>query len=157
MKNVQLQVHNLDFQDDATLEEIASLESCSFMAEYGLVILTLHVEDGDVQRAVSSIVRTLAEKAQARVARVHPDLVTSSDIANRVGVSREAVRLWANGVRHSFPVQFDTVGADQRVWRWAEVVEWLAEYKRIDMGEDLPSVRELDAIDAELSRLAAPV
>ena len=53
------------------------------------------------------------------------DLVSLSDIAERVGVSRETARLWSEAKRREgFPAHFTTVGAS-RIWAWADVCDWL--------------------------------
>ena len=70
-----------------------------------------------------------------------------------MGVSREAVRKWVHGGRRPFPHQFDTVGGDQRVWRWVEVVQWLSEVKSIETGEQLPSIADIAHIDSCLSKV----
>jgi hypothetical protein len=56
-------------------------------------------------------------------------LVTASEIARRVGKSRQAVQLWADGKRCKTvpfpgPVMIDR---RTRVWRWADVLVWVKE------------------------------
>ena len=59
--------------------------------------------------------------------RVEPeDLVTSAEIAERLGRSRESVRLLANGERGpgGFPQPVSHIRARTRLWRWSDVAEW---------------------------------
>lgn len=66
----------------------------------------------------------------ARVAHVEPDaLVTASEIADRIGRTRESVRLLAKGARGpgGFPQPISGAGGRRiRLWRWSEVAQWLA-------------------------------
>jgi hypothetical protein len=72
-----------------------------------------------------------------RVLRVEPDeLVSASAIAERVGRTRESVRLLIEGRRGSgdFPAPVAWVDAKTRLWRWSDVARWLREAH----GEDVP-------------------
>jgi hypothetical protein len=72
-----------------------------------------------------------------RVARIEPDeLVTASEIAARIGRSRESVRLLVEGSRGpgGFPSPVSgTTERRIRLWRWSEVGRWL-EAHGIDGG-----------------------
>src|SRR3546814_15154084 len=58
--------------------------------------------------------------------RLVDPVVTISDSADEVGVTRQAVRNWALGTRQSgFPLPLAVVGDGVRVWRQADVDEWL--------------------------------
>jgi hypothetical protein len=62
-----------------------------------------------------------------RVTRVEPDeLVTMAAIAERVGVSREQVRLLSAGKRGpgGFPPPVSYVDRRTRLWHWPEVARW---------------------------------
>jgi transcriptional regulator with XRE-family HTH domain len=153
---VRLQVRNLDLEDESLDDGLGQFENATFSQVDGLGFMTVYVEDQE------SVVDTVLEAARkignlvqdASATRVHPDLVTTSDIARRVGVSREAVRKWAKETRQPFPTQFDNISDDhQRVWRWVEVVEWLLSAKSIKMDEDLPSLGDIAHIDACLSKV----
>lgn len=61
------------------------------------------------------------------VLRVEPDaLVTMSEIADRLGRSRESVRLLVAGVRGAgdFPPPISHLRTRNRLWRWSEVAAW---------------------------------
>jgi len=63
------------------------------------------------------------------VSSVEPDaLVTASEIARRIGWTRESVRLLAEGARGpgGFPAAAaGSRGQRTRLWRWSEVASWL--------------------------------
>jgi predicted DNA-binding transcriptional regulator AlpA len=153
---VRVQVPDLNLNDDTLDDRLAEFDNATFSEVDGLAFITVYVDDGQsVVDTVLEATRTLAAKIPGTIAkRVHPDLVTTSDIAHRVGVSREAVRKWVKDTRKPFPTQFDNITAGhQRVWRWAEVVEWLLKAKAIDMDEDLPSLADIAHIDAWLNKV----
>jgi predicted DNA-binding transcriptional regulator AlpA len=59
--------------------------------------------------------------------RLDPELVGISDIAQRIGHSRQNVQQWVNGERNGsrpFPAPEGCAGRSL-VWRWADVNEWL--------------------------------
>ena len=75
--------------------------------------------------------------------RIDMDLVNASAIAERVGVSRQAVRHWSEGERaEGFPSPFSSSNG-QRIWRWSDVFAWLrANAKDVEPeyeSEPLPS------------------
>jgi len=62
--------------------------------------------------------------AGLEVVRFDLGLMSISDIAEELQVSRETARLWATGQRRDgFPLRFAHVGQSQ-VWAWSEVYEW---------------------------------
>lgn len=85
------------------------------------------------------------------VQRVEHDLVTRSEIADRLQKTRQAVGNWIRGTRQaatkSFPETFnDTAGG---VWLWGDVVSWVRQLE-IDPapGFDFPTREDLDSINA---------
>ena len=61
-----------------------------------------------------------------RIKRFDLDLVSLSQIAERLDVTREAVRLWASGKRRDgFPTPFTSAG-QSLLWAWSEVFDWLS-------------------------------
>lgn len=80
-----------------------------------------------------------------RTARIEPsDLVGISEIARRLGRSREAVRKYAIGQRGpgGFPA---AIG--EGIWRWADVAEWAAGGNLTDRAPDVTHARETAAIN----------
>lgn len=54
---------------------------------------------------------------------VTEDLVSGAEIGRRLGVSREAVRKWANAPERDFPPPLARVGRSV-VWDWGAVKTW---------------------------------
>lgn len=90
--------------------------------------------------AIESLER--AYPGNVLVHRVDPDLVATTEIADRAGMSRETVRLYVAGKRGPgvFPAPEGVIGKGQRVWRWADVFAWLQAqgHEFEDPGEPLP-------------------
>ncbi|MHB1010158.1 MAG: helix-turn-helix transcriptional regulator [Propionibacteriaceae bacterium] len=152
---VRVQVLGLDLRNLETQAALAEFENATFGKIDGLGFMTVYVEDHEaVVETVIEAARKLVNKVPGTsVVRVDPDLVSASEIAVRVGVSREAVRKWVHGTRIPFPCQFGTIGKDQRVWRWVEVVQWLEAAKSIDMNERHPSAANIAHIDSCLAKV----
>jgi hypothetical protein len=78
--------------------------------------------------ALVSAVRDIEKVSGLRVIGVACDnMVTLAGIADRVGVTREAVRLWATGQRGpgGFPPPVIMTPAGEKVWDWQQVACWL--------------------------------
>jgi hypothetical protein len=76
---------------------------------------------------LSAIQQVESSVPGVRVIRIEPDdLVTASDIADRLGRSRESVRLLIAGERGpgGFPPPLSHLKARGRLWRWSEVARW---------------------------------
>lgn len=101
----------------------------------------------------AAAVRSAIEQVEAtglRVVRVEPDdLVTMSEIGQRLGRSRESIRLLISGARGpgSFPPPFSHLKARSRFWRWSEVAGWA---KRHDQRVDPGAATVIAAINAAL-------
>ena len=93
--------------------------------------------------------------AGLEVVRFDLGLMSISDIAEELEVSRETARLWATGQRRDgFPPRFAHVGQSQ-VWAWSEVYEWATRHG-FDLGAS-PQPIPLAAIErcnGELAELA---
>ena len=94
----------------------------------------------------------------ARALKVDPDLVSVSDIAERAGLSRETVRLYAAGRRFAgFPAPIGVVGDNIRIWAWSEVNDWLQDHGH-GVSEQSMGWAERAKVDAMLAnRQALPV
>lgn len=82
--------------------------------------------------AVAAAQRIMALVPGASVPRVDEELVTVGDIADRLSLAHETVRLWSVGKRRAsgpaFPAPRATLGSERtamNVWAWSSVVEWL--------------------------------
>lgn len=89
-------------------------------------------EAPSLAEAIASAVRDVDKVPGLRAVGVECDnMVAAADIADRAGVSREAVRLWATGQRGpgDFPKPTLITTGGERVWDWQQVAGWLAEQK----------------------------
>jgi len=78
--------------------------------------------------AVLSAVQAVERVEGVHVVRVEPDdLVTASEIARRIGRSRESVRQLATGMRGpgGFPPPAHSLRGQSPLWRWTEVADWI--------------------------------
>jgi transcriptional regulator with XRE-family HTH domain len=101
--------------DDATI----ALQKGRFVLEFD------RDADSFEDAALSAILDV--RQAGASVERVEPDhLVNASDIAERMGVTRAAVSLYAQGKRGGgFPAPVARVTTDSPLWDWSDVAKWL--------------------------------
>jgi len=126
--------------DDATLGEVDGVGYADFIREAPSF--------GD---AVRSAIEQVESVPGLSVERVEPDdLVTLSEIAQRMGRSRESVRLLAAGERGpgDFPPPASHLKARTRLWRWSEIAAWAA---RHDQPVDTTSATAIAAINAALT------
>lgn len=103
--------------DDATL----SFQKC-------VIILEFHREAGSFAQAVASAYEDVL-RAGATVERIEPDhLVSLSEIAERSGLTRQAISLYTRAERGAnFPGPVAKVTSKHPLWDWPEVAEWLFE------------------------------
>jgi predicted DNA-binding transcriptional regulator AlpA len=126
--------------DDATLGQVDGVGYADFIREaptFG--------------EAVRSAIEQVESVPGLRVVRVEPDdLVTMSEIAERLGRSRESVRLLISGARGSggFPPPVSHLKARSRLWRWSEVAAWA---KRQGQEVDPSAASAIAAINAALT------
>lgn len=155
--DVYLRVSGVDLTDETTIETLAEgFPEVAWSDVDDLLQMGLFIESDTVVHDVVETVRKISNRLpDLRIHGVHRDLVATSDIAARVGVSREAVRKWS--MELEFPPPFDTVGGGTRgatkVWAWADIVRWLYESRGIDMGENLPDAPTVAQIEACLLRV----
>jgi hypothetical protein len=87
---------------------------------------TARFEDA-VLRAIGQIEQAVPE---ALVIRVEPDdLVSLTEIAERTGRSKEAIRLYSEGRRGpgQFPPALAWVAQRHKLWQWSDVAAWFEE------------------------------
>ena len=126
--------------DDATFGQVDGVGYADFIREAPSF--------GD---AVRSALEQVESVPPVRVARVEPDdLVTMSEIAERLGRSRESVRLLVSGGRGpgGFPPPVSHLKARSRLWRWSKVAAWA---KLHDQPVDPHAAAAIAAINAALT------
>jgi hypothetical protein len=138
MYRIPLRVNGIDLADASVAACIESVDSLSDLGwEYtdGRVLAVLYYDGNNpVGAAIQVARRILHTIPNVSIEGIDYDLVSTSDIAVRAGVSREAVRLWVKGQRGpgGFPDPFDSVGGGEKgslaVWCWPAVNLWLREH-----------------------------
>jgi hypothetical protein len=106
--------------DDATFGAVDSAQYVDFSRQAPSLEAAIPGAIDQVEKAIPG----------ARVIRVEPDdLVTAAEIGQRLGRTRESVRLLISGRRGpgGFPPPSSHLKARGRLWRWAEVDAWAKE------------------------------
>lgn len=94
----------------------------------GVTTLDVEMQSASALDAVLQVVADL-RTINTTVIRIDPMLVSVPELSERLSVSRETVRLWANGQRRSrFPRPYTSVGATA-LWFWSDVHAWLSRQK----------------------------
>ena len=89
-------------------------------------------EAPSLAEAIASAARDIDKVPGLRAVGVECDnMVTMLDIANRAGVSREAVRLWAAGQRGpgGFPKPVLVTTGGESLWDWEQVAPWIERHR----------------------------
>lgn len=144
---VTLRVSGIDI-DNPEIEQTLGerLPMVLWQGEGADLSMTFVVNDQNAPAEVLKVVRSLETAIPTfRALRVDRDLVSTTDIALRAGVSREAARKWGKEV--GFPVPFATVGENKHVWLWVEVLTWLNTTRGIEIGDRQLSEAEMVQID----------
>jgi hypothetical protein len=159
---IVLSVQNVDLGDDKTLATLAEhLDDLGWESVDGQVTATVYTDEPDAVGAALDVVHGIEKHLpDATVMRVDEQLVAVSDIADRVGMSSEGVRLWAAGKRRKavppFPPPRGQVSQGRnlmKVWAWADVISWLRGQYKLDPepGVRYPSDQEIAYLNAALS------
>jgi predicted DNA-binding transcriptional regulator AlpA len=160
--HLNLIFEGIDLEDDETFDALATIEPATWRMQGSTVwVLVALKARSALEAARSFTLQVLKAVPLARPVRVDEELVAIPDIAQRVGVSREAVRNWANGTRQAnFPLPRGLVGDNIKVWRWGAVERWLEVNLGLESQGKRPTDAEIADIDAFFSRfreeLASP-
>lgn len=126
--------------DDALIHSIDGV----WYADFDREALTM-------EEAVVSAIADVGSVEGIEVKRVEPDdIVTASEIAERLGRSRESIRLLISGERGNgdFPAPLSHSRARNKLWHWFEVAEW-ADSKGMSVdslaGETARSIAAINA------------
>ena len=103
----------------------AGCDDATIAFQKGHIIVDFARDADTAEEAIASAIQDV-RRAGATVDRVEPDpLVTLSDIAERVRMTKSAVSHYATGKRSSgFPAPTARVTSSSPLWRWAAVVRW---------------------------------
>jgi len=133
----------------------AGCDDATLSFQKGVIILEFHREAVSFSRAIASAYEDVL-RAGAGVERIEPDhLVSLSEIAERAGLSRQAISYYTRGERgEDFPGPVAKVTSKHPLWDWPEVAEWLVTNGTLDREEAIRAriVKEanlhLEATDA---------
>lgn len=110
---------------DAVEDRIVELLDATIAEHLGVRTATILVDAHDCVAAAAAAL-DLFQHAGVTPRRLVDDLVTRTQIAERVGVTRQAVSNWVSGVRQvgsEFPPPYVLTGGG--LWLWGEVVDYL--------------------------------
>ena len=96
----------VDFDDDEVFDTLGKLPNVTWRSQCRYAFATAVIDAPTALEAADFVTRQVMKLVpSARPIRLDDDLVSIPDVAGRVGVTREAVRNWANGTRHAnFPL-----------------------------------------------------
>ncbi|WP_133366493.1 hypothetical protein [Qipengyuania sediminis] len=119
----------------------------------GLFVLRFDREAASIEEAIRSAIRDVTSTG-ARVIRVEPDpLASASDIADRSGLSRQLVSLYANGNRGAqFPLPATHASTSKPQWRWSEVAAWLHSQGKL-IATELAAAQAIERANAGLGAI----
>jgi predicted DNA-binding transcriptional regulator AlpA len=111
----------------------AGCDDATLSFQKGVIIAEFAREAVSFSKAVVTAYRDML-KTGAKIERVEPDyLVNLSDIAERSGLTRQAISLYTKAERGSgFPNPVARVTSNSPLWDWLEVTEWLHAQAKID-------------------------
>lgn len=104
----------------------AGCDDATVAFQKGHIIVDFAREAESMDDAITSAMANV-RAAGAQVDRIEPDpLVSLSEIAERVGLTRAALTNYAKGERGTnFPAPVARVTSNSSLWDYAEVTEWL--------------------------------
>ena len=141
-----------DLQDDAHIDRLfeAGCDDGTVGRADGIQYIDFDRDAPSFDEAVLSAVTDVERVAGAEVVRVaDAGLVSMTDIAARIGRTRESVRLLVTGARGpgGFPPPVTDPRGRYRLWRWSDVAQWLT----TQLGEGtLPDDCAAMAVNASL-------
>jgi hypothetical protein len=137
----------------------SALPEATFSEASGVTTVRARIRPPGPAGAVSQLVEHVTKVAPAAVPlRVDQDLVSVSDIAHRVGRTRESVRLLVDGKRGpgSFPPPVGVVCESIRVWPWSVVLEWFDKVLGVDLDEHGVPPEAAALLDASFAARKSP-
>ena len=141
-----------DLQDDALIDSLfeTGCDDAAIGRIDGIQYVDFDREAVSLDEAVLSAVTDVERIEGVSVVRVaDAGLVSMTDIASRIGRTRESVRLLITGARGpgGFPAPVTDPRSRYRLWRWSDVTHWLT----MQLGEvGFPDDRFLIALNASL-------
>lgn len=120
----------------------------------GAVYLDFDREAEDLERAIISAIKDVeSAKIGAKIVSVAPEhLVSVSDIAGRVSMTKQAVSLFIHGSRGKgdFPKPILKISNKSPLWRWSAVAQWFYNQGKISNQDVVDSANIVENINAAL-------
>jgi hypothetical protein len=140
----------VDFDDDEVFDALGELSNVTWRSQGRYAFATAVIDAPTALKAADLVTQQVMKLVpSARPIRLDDDLVSIPDVAGRVGVTREAVRNWANGTRHAnFPLPRGVVGDGIKVWAWSDVSVWLRDNLSLGDADEFPSAHDAALINA---------
>jgi len=149
LNNYELTFHVAEIPDDLADDLLDRLD-CVIGADHGGQQYITITADGVTCFAAAKAMTTQLHTLGMIVHRLQEDLVNRNEIAERLGVTRQAVSNWVRGQRgDSFPTPGNDVAGG--VWLWADVARWAQVHSSYDThGMNYPSRADYDRINGWL-------
>lgn len=150
LKNIEEETPDLE---DSLYE--AGCDDALINFRNGTVYLDFDRKAHSFEEAVLSAIRDV-ERASIKpiVGTVAPeDMVTESEIAQRLSIKRQTVSLWIKGARRkSFPKPTRKLTEKSPFWKWREVVKWIFDNEVISTitEEDVKNALFLETLNIVL-------
>ncbi|MFI7060258.1 helix-turn-helix domain-containing protein [Kribbella sp. NPDC050124] len=137
---------------DETVDEAlsADFDVMVGVSHDGTEFVTATIEADSAVEAARSLIASL-HSLEVTVHRLREDLVTRKDIAERAGVTPQAVGYWIRGDRAvgaTFPAPYNPVAGG--VYLWSEVNSWLRDNGKDSDDWEFPSRADIICINADL-------
>jgi hypothetical protein len=134
----------------------AGCDDATISFQKGHIIVDFAREAESVDAAINSAVAAVASVG-ASIDRIEPDpLVSLADIANRAGLTRAAITLYAKGQRaKGFPAPVARITTDSPLWDWDSVARWLFAHNKIS-GDDAQQARAVKAANDTIASGGRP-
>jgi predicted DNA-binding transcriptional regulator AlpA len=135
----------------------AGCEDAMVSFQRGHIIVDFAREAVSIIDALHSAQRDV-ERAGAVVERIEPDpLVSLSDMAERTGMTRQAITNYASGQRREdFPAPIARVTSTSPLWDWAEAAAWFGQLGVLP-ADDVVQARAVADANRELARHRRPL
>lgn len=145
-----------ELSDDVADKLLDSFDCVTGIDHDGRGYITLSEFGIDAQSAATKAAMALRGYG-LRPMRLQPDLVGRAEIAERAGVTPQAVGNWVRGDRYRadrFPAMFSEAAGG--VWLWGDVLDWLHQ-RGMCTEETLryPTLNDVDRLNVELSESAS--
>jgi hypothetical protein len=164
---VILDVRGVDLSDIETLIKLEThLSDLVWASVDGRTSATVYVPAGEdpVCVTIEAARRIESVLPDSWVKCVDEDLTSTTEIAMRIGVSREAVRKWVTAATRTpvqFPVARASIGGEgarsTKLWAWAEIAAWLWETRRLMPDYKYLTDAQVAEVNSYLARVAHPL